>query len=167
MHWLRLAQRFGLDAPDFKDTAGRPAHAAFTALRLSDARLDQVSINAHLDIQTSLRMLSETEAVSTHVLMSENMVVGCLELISVFVARAHKSDNRSVARAHPMLHRALADGTDTLDGSNIGNAVITHPASAARVAATSAAASARASRIAVRALRPLRRPVSTIEHRSA
>jgi len=123
MHWLRLALRFGLDAPDFQDTSGRPVHAAFTALRLSDARLDQVSINARLDIRTSLRMLSKTEAVSTHVLMSEDMFIGRLELISVFVARARKSDNRSVARAHPMLHCALPDGTDALDGSDIGNAL--------------------------------------------
>jgi probable biosynthetic protein (TIGR04099 family) len=123
MHWLRLALRFGLDAPDFQDTSGRPVHAAFTALRLSDARLDQVSINARLDIRTSLRMLSKTEAVSTHVLMSEDVFIGRLELISVFVARARKLDNRSVARAHPMLHCAHPDGTDALDGSDIGNAL--------------------------------------------
>lgn len=123
MHWLRLAQRFGLDAPDFKDTSGRPVSAAFTALRLSDARLDRVSVNARLDIWTSLRMLSMTEAVSTHVLMSEDMFIGHLELISVFVARARKSDNRSVARAHAMLHHALPDERETLDGSEIGNAL--------------------------------------------
>jgi probable biosynthetic protein (TIGR04099 family) len=121
MHWLRLALRLGLDAPDFKDMSGRPVNAAFTALRLSDARLDQVSVNARLDVRTSLRMLSKTEAVSTHVLMSENMFIGHLALISVFVARARKSDNRSLARALAMLHHPLPDGRDALNGSEIGN----------------------------------------------
>src|SRR5258706_10820051 len=45
--------------------------------------------------------------------------------------------------------------------------VTTHPAYAVRVLAASAAGCARASRKAVRALRPLRRPVSTIEQRAA
>src|SRR3979411_1484912 len=45
--------------------------------------------------------------------------------------------------------------------------VITHPACAGRVPAASAAGCARASRMAVRALRPLRRPVSTMERRAA
>jgi hypothetical protein len=45
--------------------------------------------------------------------------------------------------------------------------VITHAAKAGRGPAAWAAGSARASRMAVRALRPLRRPVSTIEQRAA
>jgi transposase len=45
--------------------------------------------------------------------------------------------------------------------------VITHPVCAGRAPAAWAAGSARASRMAVRALRPLRRPVSTIEQRAA
>ena len=47
------------------------------------------------------------------------------------------------------------------------NHVTTHPAWAGRGPAAWAAGSARASRMAVRALRPLRRPVSTIEQRAA
>jgi len=45
--------------------------------------------------------------------------------------------------------------------------VITHAAWAGRAPAARAAGNARASRMAVRALRPLRRPVSTIEQRAA
>jgi hypothetical protein len=45
--------------------------------------------------------------------------------------------------------------------------VTTHAAWAGRAPAARAADSARASRMAVRALRPLRRPVSTIEQRAA
>ena len=45
--------------------------------------------------------------------------------------------------------------------------VTTHAAWTGRAPAAWAAGSARASRMAVRALRPLRRPVSTIEQRAA
>jgi hypothetical protein len=48
-----------------------------------------------------------------------------------------------------------------------GFLVTTHPAYAVRAAAASAAGCARAWRMAVRALRPMRRPVSTIEQRAA
>ena len=45
--------------------------------------------------------------------------------------------------------------------------VTTHPVCVARAPAAWATGSARASRMAMRALRPLRRPVSTIEQRAA
>jgi hypothetical protein len=59
----------------------------------------------------------------------------------------------------------VIDGIDYL--STVSGGVTTHPAWAGRGRAAWAAGSARASRMAVRALRPLRRPVSTIEQRAA
>jgi subfamily B ATP-binding cassette protein HlyB/CyaB len=60
--------------------------------------------------------------------------------------------------------RIMIDGMDI---SIVDPAVITHPVWAGRGAVTWAAGGARASRMAVRALRLLRRPVSTIEQRAA
>jgi len=67
----------------------------------------------------------------------------------------------------PTLFRHFIEYVRDLTGSIYGRRVITHPACTDHAAAASTAGVARASRMAVRALRPLRRPVSTMEQRAA
>src|SRR6516165_7015255 len=90
------------------------------------------------------------------------------------VARSHLSS--SIFRfPNPFVHfrdllwdRVLEGAETHFSRHNAGwSAVTTHPACAGRAPAAWAAGCARASRMAVRALRPLRRPVSTIEQRAA
>jgi probable biosynthetic protein (TIGR04099 family) len=102
-HWLALAAKLGLASPDFRDAGGNRLYAAFTAVRLSEARLQDVKENDRLSILTSLGRVSRTQHSSTHSVMSRARRVAKVEMASAFLRRAVASSNRHVERGDAVM----------------------------------------------------------------
>jgi len=98
-HWLALAALYDRPLPDFADTQGRPAYAAFTAVRLSAPRLSEIAENQSFCIDSSLGRAGQVRHYSEHRLLANGQVLGQLEMLSTFVSRHTPGDNRSVTRA--------------------------------------------------------------------
>ena len=101
IHWQLLARHHDLPLPDFRDRDGNRLYAAFVGLRLLDARLHKVSEHNPLQIASSLSRTTRTRFVSSHAITSGRILVGRLEMASVFVRRLAPRDNYSVARSIP------------------------------------------------------------------
>ncbi len=97
-HWQLLAQAAGRDVPDFHDHDGRAVYAAFNAVSLRGLDLNAAGENDRLDIASDLARLSRTQFRSVHKLYLRDMLVGTVELISVFVKRTITGRNRSIVR---------------------------------------------------------------------
>lgn len=98
LHWAGIADANGLAVPEFVDIDGHKLYAAFTALRVRSAAFRLVKEHSRLLIQSRVARVSPVQHVSKHGIVSENREVGTVELISVFVRRRIKSDNRTVVR---------------------------------------------------------------------
>lgn len=98
-HWLALAALHERPLPDFADSQGRPAYAAFTAVRLSALRLDEIAENRTFRIDSRLGRAGQVRHYSEHRLLADGQALGRLEMLSTFVSRHTPGDNRSVTRA--------------------------------------------------------------------
>ncbi|NLU99155.1 hypothetical protein B6N13_13810 [Marinomonas sp. UCMA 3892] len=102
-HWLALAKRLDLPAPNFVDQQGRHMYAAFLVVKISNAALHQVTENSRLWIETQLTRVSASRSYSRHDLYLEGPdshrdCVARVELLSSFVNRSELGNNQSVAR---------------------------------------------------------------------
>ncbi len=111
-HWRLLAHRLDLPAPDFRAADGARLYAAFTAVRLRDARLDRIPEHAVLAVDSVIEPVSRTQSRSRHVLSVAGRTLGVLEMLSVFVRRAETGVNRSIERALPQGRAMASAGAD-------------------------------------------------------
>jgi probable biosynthetic protein (TIGR04099 family) len=108
LHWLALAKRLDLPAPNFVDQQGRHMYAAFLVVKISNAALHQVTENSRLWIETQLTRVSPSRSYSRHDLYLEDVAIGRVNadrqpvaqvaLLSSFVNRSELGNNQSVAR---------------------------------------------------------------------
>lgn len=98
-HWLLLAQLHGLAVPSFADREGRPAYAAFTAVRLGGLRLETIGENTRLQLHSRLQRTGRARHYSEHRLLADGRPCGHLQMLSTFVCRLRPGDNRSATRA--------------------------------------------------------------------
>ena len=98
-HWLAMADAAGQTQPEFEDEQGNKVYAAFTFIRVSGARLYWVQENARFSILTRHCPASRTQDYSHHTVMMDGKPVAEVEMLSVFVRRDVRADNRSVVRA--------------------------------------------------------------------
>jgi probable biosynthetic protein (TIGR04099 family) len=102
-HWQALARLSGRPPADWRDTRGDRVYAAFSYLRLSHARLDAAREGGRLAIATRLQAAGRSQAHSRHRLSMQGQVIGLLDLLSSFVARAAPRSNRAVRRIEGLL----------------------------------------------------------------
>jgi probable biosynthetic protein (TIGR04099 family) len=106
LHWDCLARGYGMTAPDFRDVSGEKAYAAFTAIRVSEAVLDGVAENDRIQLDCTIAPAQRAQFFSRHVVTSSVGAVAQVEMLSAFVFRKRRRDNRSVERAVLRLGRA-------------------------------------------------------------
>jgi probable biosynthetic protein (TIGR04099 family) len=98
-HWLALAAINGKVLPDFVDEAGNKSYAAFTAVRISSARLHGVQENQAFTIYSQLTRAAQARHYSVHEIATESNLVAKVEMLSTFVFRQESGNNQSVMRA--------------------------------------------------------------------
>ena len=98
-HWATLAMHSGRQVPDFVADNGKPAYAAFTAIRLCASAFDALHENDEFEIRTTLRRVGAVRHVSEHEVFWGDTQYGKLTMTSTFVIRNEAGNNRSVARA--------------------------------------------------------------------
>lgn len=116
-HWRALATQLGLAAPDFRAADGSRLYAAFTSLKLRDARLGEAKEHGQLVIDTDIARVSRTQFHSRHSLWADGAAIGVLEMLSVFVRRTVEGMNQSVERAMPVGRPCLVDRSP--DGADL------------------------------------------------
>jgi probable biosynthetic protein (TIGR04099 family) len=120
-HWLMLASELGLPNPDFRDGHGRRLYAAFTAIRLSNAKLSGVQENDELTFSGIIKRVSFTQYLSVQTVLSRDQPVAKIAMVSIFVRRRVNGSNRHVERASanavitpPITRLNEADETDII-----------------------------------------------------
>jgi len=107
-HWQQLAAMSGLSTPDFRDADGNKIYAAFTAIRIKDASLEEVSENDAFTIDSFLKPAGGAKFLSEHVVVAHGACRARVTMLSTFIRRTRERDNRSVVRAMPT---AVQDGS--------------------------------------------------------
>jgi probable biosynthetic protein (TIGR04099 family) len=74
-------------------------YAAFTLVRVSQARLEQVMEHDAFTIATQCHPAGRTQYYSQHTVQLRSQQVARVEMLSVFVLRAQAGNNRSIVRA--------------------------------------------------------------------
>lgn len=100
-HWRGLAAGAGLTVPAFRDAEGNTAYAAFTAIRVRDAALEEVGEHDAFTVDSRVAPAGGARYLSEHVVMSQRARRACVTMLSTFVRRTRERDNRSVVRAMP------------------------------------------------------------------
>ncbi len=116
-HWTLLATKLGLATTDFRDAGGNRLYAAFTAVRVGDAQLENVKEGNELRLLTSLARVSRTQWLSSHAVVCNDQVVARVTMGSVFLRRNVIGSNRHVERA--TLIAAAAWKIAALDGADL------------------------------------------------
>lgn len=98
-HWLAMAQAQGSEQPEFCDAGGRKVYAAFTLVRLSNARLEQIGENDAFSITSQCLPAGRAQHYSRHELWAHGQRGARIEMLSAFVRREKPGNNRSVVRA--------------------------------------------------------------------
>lgn len=98
-HWRGIAGLSGQALPRFADTVGRTAYAAFTAITLSDAALEEIGEHTSFGIRTGMAPAGRSQYFSRHVLSAGRQVRARIRMLSAFVYRGEAGNNQSVARA--------------------------------------------------------------------
>ncbi|WP_321877072.1 Pnap_2097 family protein [Paraburkholderia bannensis] len=106
LHWNALAAQAQLGSPDFYDEEGRKSYAAFTAIRLSEARLEEVSENQRFAIEADVKRIAGARHFGQFRVFTTESAVAKVDMLSTFVRREQAGDNRSVSKA--MFAGALA-----------------------------------------------------------
>ncbi|WP_042263164.1 Pnap_2097 family protein [Paraburkholderia heleia] len=99
LHWNALAAQAQLNTPDFYDDEGRKSYAAFTAIRVREARLEDVSENQRFAIEADVRRIAGARHFGLFRVFTTESVVTNVEMMSTFVRREQAGDNRSVCKA--------------------------------------------------------------------
>ncbi|MBB2931426.1 Pnap_2097 family protein [Paraburkholderia silvatlantica] len=99
LHWNALAAQAQLNTPDFYDDEGRKSYAAFTAIRVREARLEDVSENQRFAIEADVRRIAGARHFGQFRVFTTESVVANVEMMSTFVRREQAGDNRSVCKA--------------------------------------------------------------------
>ncbi|WP_322013724.1 Pnap_2097 family protein [Paraburkholderia sp. J12] len=99
LHWNALAASAQLGAPDFYDDEGRKAYAAFTAIRVCEARLEDVSENQRFAIEADVKRIAGARHFGRFRVFTTESAVASVEMMSTFVRREQAGDNRSVCQA--------------------------------------------------------------------
>jgi probable biosynthetic protein (TIGR04099 family) len=99
LHWNALAQQAGLASPDFYDDEGQKSYAAFTAIRVREARLEEVGEHQHFAIEAVVQRIALARHYGAYRVFTPEGAIASIEMISTFVRRDHSGDNRSVCRA--------------------------------------------------------------------
>nr|WP_087573565.1 Pnap_2097 family protein [Sphingomonas sp. CDS-1] len=97
-HWLALADIHGVEHPQFRNSEGARLYPAFTAVRLSDVRLEDVGENQLLEMHLTLCRTSRTCFQSEIEVIVEQRKVATVTMESAFIWRSVEGSNRSVRR---------------------------------------------------------------------
>ena len=116
-HWTLLATKLGLATTDFRDADGDRLYAAFTAVRIGAAHLENVKEGDELRLRTSLARVSRTQWLSSHAVVCNDQALARVTMGSVFLRRNVVGSNRHVERA--VLPAAAAWAIGTLDGADL------------------------------------------------
>lgn len=98
-HWRGIAGACGQALPRFEDAAGRIAYAAFTAITVSDATLDEIGEHTRFGIRTEVAPAGRSQYFSRHQLSAGRRAHARVHMLSAFVYRGEAGNNQSVARA--------------------------------------------------------------------
>lgn len=98
-HWQGIAQAQGLPRPEFRNTQGHKVYAAFTLVRITGGRLEQIGENDVFTIASQCLAVGRAQHYSRHMLHAQGQTAARVEMLSVFVRRAQSGSNRSVVRA--------------------------------------------------------------------
>ena len=99
LHWSALAAQSDCALPDFYDDEGRKSYAAFMAIRVREARLEDVSENQRFAIETDVRRIAGARHFGQFRVFTTESAIARVEMVSTFVRREQAGDNRSVCRA--------------------------------------------------------------------
>lgn len=99
LHWNGLAQQAGLASPNFFDDEGQKSYAAFTAIRVREARLEEVGEHQRFAIEADVKRIARARHFGVFRVFTPESAIASVEMISTFVRREHGGDNRSVCRA--------------------------------------------------------------------
>lgn len=99
LHWSALAAQSGLASPEFYDAEGHKAYAAFTALRVYEARLEDVSENQRFAIEAEVRRIAGARHFGEFRVFTTEGAMAKVDMLSTFVRREKVGDNHSVAKA--------------------------------------------------------------------
>ncbi len=98
-HWMGLASLSGKRQPDFCDLNGNKSYAAFTAVRITSAKLHEVVENQRFSISSQVSKAGQARYYSSHQLISGSDV-SHIEMLSTFVFRREAGNNQTVSRAN-------------------------------------------------------------------
>jgi probable biosynthetic protein (TIGR04099 family) len=98
-HWAGIAAIHGLHVPEFSDVSGRQAYAAFTAISVTNAALDDIGEHGRFEISTRVQEAGRSQYYSRHQLGTGGRGGATVEMISAFVQRLEQGNNQSVTRA--------------------------------------------------------------------
>ena len=98
-HWLGIAQANGQAQPEFRDAQGHKVYAAFTLVRITAGRLEQIGENDAFTLTSQCLPVGRAQHYSRHVLQAHGEVAAQVEMLSAFVRRTQPGSNRSVVRA--------------------------------------------------------------------
>lgn len=98
-HWMGLADLSGMQQPDFHDENGNKSYAAFTAIRISSAKLNSVKENQQFTVASQVSRAGQARHFSMHDVKSQNGNVANIQMLSTFVFRREAGNNQSVTRA--------------------------------------------------------------------
>lgn len=101
LHWRQLARGVGMAQPEFRDAEGNPVYAAFTAIRVWEARLHAIGEHDHVTIDSRVSTVGGVKHLGEHVIRSGDAGRGGVTMLSTFIRRTRERDNRSVVRAMP------------------------------------------------------------------
>lgn len=99
LHWGALAAQSSLAVPEFYDEAGHKSYAAFTAIRVREARLEDVSENQRFAIEADVRRIAGARHFGEFRVFTTENAIAKVDMLSTFVRRERAGDNRSVSKA--------------------------------------------------------------------
>ncbi|MEO5795575.1 MAG: Pnap_2097 family protein [Rhodoferax sp.] len=98
-HWRGIAQANGQTQPEFRDAQGHKVYAAFTLVRITAGRLEQIAENDAFTITSQCLPVGRAQHYSRHLLQAQGQTAARVEMLSAFVRRAQPGSNRGVVRA--------------------------------------------------------------------
>lgn len=99
-HWMGLAGLSGKQQPNFHDINGNKSYAAFTAVRISSAKLNNVAENQAFTISSQVSRAGQARHFSMHDVKLQSVLHSNVQMLSTFVFRREAGNNQSVTRAN-------------------------------------------------------------------
>lgn len=99
-HWLGLADLNNQVLPEFFDTSGNKAYAAFTAVRIKSRSLSSISENQSFSISSDVARVGPARYYGEHTITSRSFICAQVSMLSTFVFRREHKNNQSVSRAN-------------------------------------------------------------------